>query len=57
MVLAMVIDAVIMLAVAGLTLLLPQRAAGRPGGGPLWRRRSEPQSTPVKRSANPHPGS
>ena len=57
MVLAMVIDAVIVLAVAGLTLLLPQRAAGRPGGRLLWRRRSEPQSTPVKRSANPHPGS
>ena len=33
MVLAMVIDAVIVLAAAGLTLLLPRRAAGQRGAG------------------------
>ncbi len=33
MVLAMVIDAVIVLAAAGLTLLLPRRPAGRRGAG------------------------
>ena len=47
MVLAMVIDAVIVL--AGGRADLAAAAAGGRAAGPLWRRRSEPQSTPVKR--------